>query len=274
MKIRNHRLCDDDGTEVRFVRSPNQSGALEPKYLVMHYTAGANAESSINTLVDKKTKASAHLVIGRNGEITQLVSFNRIAWHAGKSRWHGIRSLNSHSIGIELDNAGKLDRHGNSWKSWFGRTYEEDAVTIAVHQHDDMERGWHSYTEAQLKAAVEAAKAIADRYALIDVIGHDDIAPGRKLDPGPAFPMESFRAAVIGRNDDAPMLFETVAKLNVRGGPGVDFEKLAGSPLPLGTKLEMMAREASWCFVEVPDADGVPDITGWVHGDYIKPVRE
>ena len=108
MKIDNHRLIADNGQPVRYVETPNHGGVMTPEYLVMHYTAGSSAESAVAWLCNPEAKASAHLVIGRDGSITQLAAFNRSAWHAGQSRWAGRNSLNAFSIGIELDNAGKL----------------------------------------------------------------------------------------------------------------------------------------------------------------------
>lgn len=271
MKIRRNLLHADDGTQCAFQRSPNQGGRLSPRYLVMHYTAGANADSAIAHMLKPTAKVSAHLVIARDGTMTQLVPFNKIAWHAGQSRWHGLVGLNRHAIGIELDNAGKLKMQGGEWRSWFGRTYAEPDVAVATHMHDDVERGWHIYSEAQLTAATGAAQAIVAHYGLADVLGHDDIAPNRKFDPGPAFPMESFRASVTGRDNDAPLAFTTRSQLNIRSGPGTGRDKLRPEPLDKGQRLLVLSRHGSWCQVEVIDDDDQPDLTGWVHGDYIEP---
>ena len=216
MKILRHLLHTDAGEQVAIAQSPNRGGDLKARYLIMHYTAGASAESSIRHLTKSGAKASAHLVIGRDGSITQLVPFNRVAWHAGRSRWNGLGGLNQHSIGIELDNAGPLEGGTGSWRSWFGRTYPNDEVLTATHKFESIERGWHTYPEVQLAAALEAAEAIVEHYDLIDVLGHEDIAPERKTDPGPAFPMENFRSNLIGRADDDFELFKTTAALTAR----------------------------------------------------------
>ncbi|MDP6344656.1 MAG: N-acetylmuramoyl-L-alanine amidase [Alphaproteobacteria bacterium] len=271
MRVRGHLLQSDAGEAVPFERSPNQSAGLSPKYLIIHYTAGSSAESSIGHMLKPSAKASAHLVVARDGVISQLVPFNRVAWHAGRSQWHGTVGLNRHAIGIELDNAGKLEWQGNQWRSWFGRSYPEDEILVAAHKHEDRDCGWHVYTEAQLMAVTEAAQAIMDHYSLLDVLGHDDIAPNRKRDPGPAFPMDSFRASITGRDADLPLRFEVRVNLNIRGGPGTAHDKIRDEPLPPGTLVLLHSRESSWCFVEVLDENGAPDLTGWVHGDYIAP---
>ena len=272
MKIVRHRLQHDDGTPLRFERSPNSGDQLQHKYLSMHYTAGSSTESAVNTLTNPEVKASAHLVIGRDGEVVQLVPFDRIAWHAGRSKWHGLKGLNKFSIGIELDNAGRLERQGGVWRAWFKKVYPDEEVHEGAHKHESVNAGWHDYSEEQIDAALVVSKLLARRYGLIDVLGHDDIAPGRKSDPGPAFPMESFRSAVIGRQADADEIYEAAANLNIRSGPGTSFEKLVGSPLARGSRLSLEVRDSSWCFVEVLDDDDLPNQTGWVHGDYIRPV--
>lgn len=274
MQVKRGMLHNDNGERAPFVRSPNQRGALVPRYLIMHYTAGASAESSIRHLTKNGAGASAHVVIGRDGAVTQLVPFNKVAWHAGVSRWQGLSGLNQHSIGIELDNAGPLEGVPGAWRSWFKRLYPDDEVVVAAHKHDGIERGWHDYTEAQLDAALEVSEALFQRYRLIDILGHDDIAPERKQDPGPAFPMEHFRSRLSGRAADAFDQFVTTTEVNIREGPGTQFAKLDGSPLAKDTRLSLEVRDASWCHVEVLGEDGDPMKTGWVHGNFIAPVLD
>lgn len=271
MKIVRHRLHTDSGEPVPFVRTPNASGELDPKYLVVHFTAGRSAAESVNWLTNPAAKASAHLVIGRDGQITQLVPFNRVAWHAGPSRWEGISGLNRHSIGIELDNAGRLRRQGQQWCAWFGTPYPDDEVIEAVHKHESASCGWHAYTPEQLDATLNAALCISQKYKLHDVVGHDDIAPGRKCDPGPAFPLANFRSRLRGRSEDQPILFETTTALNIRAGAGTQHEPFDVSPLPPRTPLEVLRAEGTWRFVNVVEGiGGVHDIQGWVHGGYLR----
>lgn len=270
MRIVSGRLCHDDGTPYAYRESPNKKGVLKPSYLVMHYTAGRSGVSSVNWLTNPEAKASAHLVISRDGTITQLVPFNRVAWHAGTSQWEGLSGMNNHSIGIELDNAGVLTCQGNIWKAWFGGEYHDEDVVEAIHKHETEMRGWHGYTEKQTAAAIEVGRALVKQYKLKDVIGHDDIAPGRKRDPGPAFPMESFRAAVMGRRESEPERYRTTTHLNIRSGPGQTFDKLKEKALAPDTPLVLYRRQGEWCFVDVLDKQGKPDLSGWVHGAYIR----
>ena len=271
MKILNHRLCEDDGTACPFVASPNMGDKVEHKYLVIHYTAGRSAESSIAWFTNPQARASAYLVVGRNGSVTQQIPFNRIAWHAGKSRWQEDQRLNRLSLGIELDNAGRLERVGDRWRAWFGREYESSEVIEAVHKHQTEASGCHLYTPEQIEAAVETASLLSSKYNLREVLGHDDISPGRKSDPGPAFPISSFRAKVLGRAEDEEDVYETSANLNIRTGPGTQHAKLEGSPLPKGTHVVVQREQGHWRFVEVLDTvDDTMDMEGWVHGRFLR----
>lgn len=274
MKVLNHRLADDEGHPYAFRDSPNKGGALTPEYLIMHYTAGASAEGAVDWLCNPVAKASAHLVIGRDGRVTQLVPFNRVAWHAGRSQWAGRSGLNNFSVGIELDNAGRLERAGGRWLSAITkRVYADDDVLVANHKQDPAGTppgGWHEYTEAQMDVAFQVGQALMAKYQFKDVLGHEDIAPGRKSDPGPAFPMASFRARLLGRADDALDVYQTGVDLNVRSGPGTEYAVLPGSPLPAGTRVAVLASEGVWWRVDVLDTvAGVMDLVGWCHSRYL-----
>lgn len=275
MKIHEHRLHLRDGTPCECVDSPNRSGRLSPEYLVMHYTAGRSAEESIRWMCNPRAKASAHLVIARDGTVTQLVPFDTVAWHAGKSSWEGRSGLNRFSIGIELDNGGRLTRRNGGWWHWTGGLrYPDDEVIEAVHKNESTPSGWHVYPPEQIEAALEVASALIAEYGLRDVIGHDDIAPGRKSDPGPAFPMESFRARLFGRSEEGVEEHRTTAALNVRTGPGTGFDVLPQSPLAPGTRVEVLRQQGSWRLVDVlDDVNGVMDLQGWVHGRYLERIR-
>lgn len=139
-------------------------------------------------------------MIGRDGKITQLVGFDKRAWHAGKSVWGQLENMNQFSIGIELVNAGKLRKNAaGQWVDSSMKMIPADEVTIAKHKNDSVEAGWHEYTEAQLEAALAVAVLLNSQYQFKDVLGHEDVSPGRKVDPGPLFPLESFRSKVMGR---------------------------------------------------------------------------
>ena len=138
--------------------------------------------------------------------------------------------------------------------------------------------GWENYSEPQLEAVAQVTRALADAYPSIsEVLGHQEIAPGRKFDPGPAFPMQRFRnllddrgiGALEGEAHDrkpAPERYETSTRLNIRGGAGVEFEKLDESPLVPGTVLEYLDHDGLWTKVRVDGSDAI----GWVHSGYLR----
>lgn len=267
---------------VRWVRSPNHGGYLEnkePDTIVIHYTAGSSAESSVRSLCSEKSKASAHLVIGRDGSIFQLVPFNMIAWHAGQSSHEetGRRGLNKFSIGIELDNAGLLTKQSeNSYLSWFGKSYPANEVLAATHRNQQTEKFWHLYTEEQLTACLEVCRILSAHYPIKFVLGHEEISPGRKVDPGPAFPLEKLREKVLDtdRSDDDETDFTmfksehtlkvNIDRLNIRTGPGVSHSLARTNPLTEGDSVKVLRKDGKWIQVEV---DG---LVGWVNGKYLR----
>lgn len=193
-----HRL-HRDGQPVAFRQSPHGGARLKPSFLILHYTAGLSAASAIAWFLDPRSKASAHLVVARDGTVTQLMGFDRACWHAGRSRWQGIEGLNGHSIGIEIVNAGRLVRSGGGWKSWAGETIPNEQVLVARHPDEREAAGWHTYSAAQVGAVTEIGAALHRACGFRDVLGHEDVSPGRKVDPGPAFPKATVAARILGR---------------------------------------------------------------------------
>lgn len=163
------------------------------RFLVIHFTSGASAQSSVNFWKSREAKgACAHLVIDRDGSVIQCRPFNLTCGHAGRSKWHDMtgrtfNGLNGCSIGIELANAGDNPTLAARWSSL--------PLVTARHKNGGPLTQWEAYPEAQLAACESIAKALVARYNLDDVIGHEDIAPDRKVDPGPAFPMARLRVA-------------------------------------------------------------------------------
>lgn len=162
--------------------------------LVIHFTGGATAASSVEAM--RERGLSAHLVVDRDGSVVQCRAFNRVASHAGVSRWvdpnTGKRfdGLNACSIGIEIANAGN-DPGALKW----ARKQPGFASITAKHRNGGGVVEWEEYPAAQLEAVFDISKLLVATYNLDDVTGHDCIAPERKDDPGPAFPMEELRKA-------------------------------------------------------------------------------
>lgn len=265
MQIKDDMLS---GENITIVDSPNKDGPIVPQYLVLHYTAGRDAESSVRRFLNPAAQASAHLVIGRDGKTWQLVPFDHKAWHAGRSAWAGLEGMNSFSIGIELDNAGKLLKVGQQYQAWFGAFCPESEVVQARHKNENQDAYWHAYTEAQLGVALEVARLLLKHYGLKDILGHENISPGRKTDPGPAFRMASFRANVLGRGDDTrERLVVNVPLLNIRSGPGVEHPTVL-PPLKAGTRLDLIAMGPLWAHVALVDGSRAE---GWVRNTFLVP---
>lgn len=172
------------------------------RLLVIHFTSGMSAQSSIDFWNSPEAHgASAHIIIDRDGTVFQCRAFDRTAGHAGLSRWKdptdGIRrGCNAFSIGIELANAGDSVSGSVEAPKAFGKHPCETGAIRAKHKNGGAISLWEKYPQAQLDACFAAAKALAERYNLDDVCGHEDIAPERKNDPGPAFPMKDLRESV------------------------------------------------------------------------------
>jgi len=248
--------------------------AGQPDTVVIHFTAGPSLASAVNTFKEPGYEASAHLLIDRDGSLVQMIDFNRVAWHAGVSRWEERSGLNRYAIGIELVNAGELTPSGEGYLAWFGTRYSDSDVIQAVHRNQTEPSYWHTYTPEQIEACFEVCRVLKAQYGINMILGHEEIAPGRKIDPGPAFPLERLRDRVLtGRQVDeeahetetqtSENATVTASLLNVRSQPSAT-APLAGEPLEKGTRVEILARSGAWEKVRICRE-------GWVHGDYTRP---
>ena len=146
----------------RDVPSPNwDERKLPVSMMVLHYTGMQTAEEALERMCDPAAKVSAHYMIDEDGTVTRLVPEEKRAWHAGQSYWRGITDVNSASIGIELVNP------GHEW-------------------------GYRPFTDAQMDALVPLLADIMCRHDIprANVVGHSDVAPQRKQDPGELFDWE------------------------------------------------------------------------------------
>ena len=183
------KLMSNTPSNKLLIRTPNIGGKLkDPRYVVVHYTASTNFKSTCDWLCDKRARASAHVVVARTGELAALVPFSRVAWHAGPSSWRGTNGLNNCSIGIELLNAGPVRKIGDGFRAVVGNQIVHDVFEgkhksgLFAYEH------WQKYTDPQIQALdTLLGQLFADFPTLIEIVGHDDIAPNRKSDPGPAF---------------------------------------------------------------------------------------
>lgn len=185
MKITCNRIYDTEHGSVKQLFCPkNQEPMVELDTIVLHYTASGNAMSSAQFLIRSDVESSAHLVIGRDGRMIQLLPFTTQAWHAGLSSHRHRTDMNRYSIGIELQNAGQLHKRGEKYFSWFNKEYPESEVY--THREGGAITYWHNYPLEQLVALDRVVRLLLVSYDIKYILRHSDITT-RKLDPGPAF---------------------------------------------------------------------------------------
>jgi N-acetylmuramoyl-L-alanine amidase len=158
--------------EIRSRPSPNHGPRPAPgriDLLVLHYTGMPSAAAALDRLCDPGSEVSAHYLVEEDGAVWQLVDEARRAWHAGRGFWAGATNINDRSVGIELANPG--------------------------HEH-----GYRVFPEAQLTSLEKLSRAILARHPISPgrVLGHSDVAPERKQDPGELFPWARLAQAGIG----------------------------------------------------------------------------
>jgi len=158
--------------KIRSLASPNFDTRPEGApidMLVLHYTGMESAAAALERLCDPAARVSAHYLIDEDGEVTALVDETMRAWHAGVASWRGESDINGHSIGVELVNPGH-------------------------------EFGYRDFPDAQMAALETLAAAIIERHPIPprNVVGHADVAPARKTDPGERFDWRRLAAKGIG----------------------------------------------------------------------------
>ena len=149
--------------------SKNPRNKRDIKFVVIHYTGMQSEIESLRRLKNPKSEVSCHYLINRKGQIKQMVKDDRIAWHAGKSKWKHFNNLNSNSIGIELVNK------GHEW-------------------------GYQNFTNTQIKNLIKLCRNLKKKYKIKsqNFLGHSDIAPLRKVDPGQKFPWKKLSKFSLG----------------------------------------------------------------------------
>ena len=159
--------------KINVIYSPNfdqkKRSSKSIKLLVIHYTGMQSERESIMRLCNPKYKVSSHFVINQNGKIYRLVQDYQTAWHAGKSCWGKYKNLNKNSIGIELVNKG--------------------------HEFD-----YTNFKKKQLSSLIKICKILIKKYKIKkrNIVGHSDISPLRKIDPGEKFPWKELADKKIG----------------------------------------------------------------------------
>lgn len=140
--------------------------------IVLHYTGMESGQAALERLCDKDAKVSAHYLVEEDGRIYTLVNEGKRAWHAGVSEWGGETNQNSKSIGIEIVNGG--------------------------HDFPNKDGGLPDFPDAQINSVIALCHDIKLRHNISYVLGHSDIAPTRKIDPGEHFPWQKLAGSGIG----------------------------------------------------------------------------
>lgn len=222
MRITNHKVEGLTFQEAHYI-----GDVITPEIVVLHDTAGRleKGNSAAYLASANPGKVSVHFIVERDGTVTQQVPTNRRANHAGQSSYHGRTGCNGFSIGIEIVNPGKMTTVGElgRWlrngsysadkgRAWWGQIFEAggefDIEYVETPQHGA--GVWMGYTVEQIDALVALLSALfRDIATLKDITTHWYVSPGRKVDPGPLFPLEQVRALVLGRDDPAELEAET-----------------------------------------------------------------
>lgn len=191
MHISNHKLFDKSVAYFNNEKNTKQMTTIDT--IVIHFTAGASGISSARYLAKNNTKSSAHLVIDHIGIIWQLVHFNIVAWHAGRSRLEERYHVNNFSIGIELANYGKLKHVGNRFFTWFRKPVPSNQVLTYRDPKTGKLTFWHKFPEYQIQVTQTVIKLLIKHYPIKNIVGHSEISLNGKMDPGPAFPLDAIR---------------------------------------------------------------------------------
>ena len=167
------RIMKSNKIEIKTHYSPNFNDRKhEISMIVLHYTVISTCEESLQRLSDANGPfgpVSSHYLVDRDGTIYRLVDEEHRAWHAGIGTWKGLKDINSRSIGIEIVNKG-VDEKGEG----------------------------EPFPQAQIEAVIKLCKDIQSRHKIKDIVGHSDVSPTRKSDPGEFFPWKQLAAEGIG----------------------------------------------------------------------------
>ena len=149
--------------------NPKKRKTSQIKFLIFHYTGMKKESNAIKKLTNSKSKVSCHYFIKNNGETLVMVPDLYVAWHAGKSQWKNYRLLNKNSIGVEINNPG----HESNYKK---------------------------FSKKQVKSIIKLSEILIKKYKIKskNILGHSDIAPERKNDPGEKFPWKQLAKRGIG----------------------------------------------------------------------------
>ncbi|NJO89298.1 MAG: hypothetical protein HC831_10320 [Chloroflexia bacterium] len=181
-------------SQVKFMWSDKHSGKRDQTMAIIIGFTAAPYSATINSITSSKFKSSVHFIIEKDGTITQAINSDYIAWHTGRSEYKDLKNMNNLSIGISLVNSGPLKEETDDYKSWYGNRLSKEQVIQATHPNEKIPRFWEIYTQNQIEATYNLCRLLKEQYPEIKyLLGQDEVSAGRKLDPGPAFPLKQLR---------------------------------------------------------------------------------
>jgi N-acetylmuramoyl-L-alanine amidase len=301
MEIEKHWLKENTVEKITKNPTTNYQYQILPNYLIIHYTAGDKAEGAIDWFKQTPEKGNpdricAHIVIDLDGTITQLVPFNTRCNHAGYSCWDSRTGINEYSIGIEIVNSGFCEKLTNgSYKRKVGeekngtpiyKVYPKSISSEIIetsHKHkfwtENSNRHWFKFTSMQINAVSRLSKLLIENYQLSFVVGHDDISPGRKPDPGPAFPWDEFKINIFGKTDNIGKVFLVNSDSDGFAEFRTKADKNSSSikKLKNGHEVGLIETFGQWFKVflvndikEIKEGKQSIKIEGWIHSSLLK----
>lgn len=273
-EIKNHRLFYKKRLlEYRLTPNRTKNVTIKPEGILLHDTAGRlDGSTTVEWFLNPRARASAHLVVHRDGKVTQMAPFNRKTWHAGKSSLNGRPGVNNFSVGIEIVNPGILEPiGGGKYRAWFGEVYSAaDHVILEKTTVEHGSGGWMDYSAEQLFTLESVCSVLFEKYELSWIWGHWKVSPGRKVDTNPLFPLRHLQAKVMGREIDEESLGTMLANTNQRRWPS--YQDNVIQVIPKAKAVEIIrsgwyrngSEDAQWHLVSYKNHEG------WIHGSLIE----
>lgn len=191
-----------DGQACRFVPTEHVGGRIQPTLIVLHDTASRlNTDGVLSWLKKNPPKVSSTFVVGIDGELIQMALVDRKTSHAGESSWRGRRYCNGFAVPIEIVSPGKLvGRNSTEAVSWFGQVFPLGNLIFKDSKPHGGPSWWLPYDRRQIETVEALIRGLALEFpSITDVAGHWEISPGRKVDPGPHFPLDRMKAILSTR---------------------------------------------------------------------------
>lgn len=290
--VRDNLLFTADGRQYKFVPALTANFDTKTvltkediKFIVMHTTDGIYIQATVNYFREKNPgNVSAHLVIGRDGRVVQMVPFDRAAHHAGPGSWEGTGSINWRSIGIEVDNAGKLVEKNDGTVMWKKTIIPRDQWECVRYWKHNREKPWHTFPDIQKQVVFRVVKALAEHFQpLEELLEHERISLKNREDPGPLFPMEALRKEVLGREQPVFKPYrtkidkETILFENSCFEPPIENFPKFPAPLPECPLVIVLDNSYDyWVKIQVKkcEKDGMVGRKGWVRKADVKFVAD